>query len=205
MKTIYLTVPLLILLFLSISANVYSFNKISTKTNSHIDLLEEKDKEINSLKTELSKAEKTAASEKKDIEQEHDTHDAEQQNIANSSSDKEIINAAKRYLEFALNINPENYATAKQQAHNYMTDQMVEFLYSSDGLDNDVHMKIKNIKIYTTDETNKEVIAYYESEIETYETKHPHKNYNYVLLQLEEDENILKVSNISPINIAGAN
>ena len=66
-------------------------------------------------------------------------------------------------------------------------------------------MKIKNIKLYKNDDSTDEVIAYYESEIETYETKNVEKNYNYVLLKFKEEKGITKISNIIPINIWGAN
>jgi hypothetical protein len=202
MKWKFIVVPILILLIISASANVYLFNKFGDETEQKNNgLLKEKDEQIIKLQDELSKLKHTSSTEN---EKENETNS--KVNPKNISSEKEhLTNTAKRYLEFAFNINPDNYVTAKQNAHNYMTDEMVEFLFASDGVDKDFYMQIKNVKVYTTNEKKNEVITYYESEIETYETNYVEKNYNYVLLQFKEEDGVLKISNISPINVAGAN
>lgn len=191
-------IPLLILLILSTSANVYSFKKLANGTDESKQLLEKKDKEIANLEEMIVSLENDfKVSEKEKI-----TTDETQQNVSEESN---LINTATRYLEYAFNVNPDNYVTAKNNAHNYMTDEMIDIIFVSDGVDEDFYMQIKNIKVYTTDTTNREVIAYYESEIETYDTTYVEKNYNYVLLKFVEEDGKLKIASLIPINVTGAN
>ena len=194
-------VPLLILISISISANVYSFQKLANGTDENTKLLEKKEKEIADLQEAVTSLENNSNVSESEKKEENGVQETEQ--IASEESN--LVNTTKRYLEYAFNLNPDNYVTAKNNAHNYMTDEMIDIIFVSDGVDEDFYMQIKNIKVYTTDATNKEVIAYYESEIETYDTTYVEKNYNYILLKFVEEDSTLKIASLTPINVAGAN
>lgn len=187
----FFIVPVAIVLVISLCANVYSFKKLASRTDTHIDLLEKQAQEIKELKSTLSTLETVNVATENEVSNEEATSTTAQ--IGNETSD--LVNTTKRYLEYAFNVNPDNY----------MTDEMINIIFVSEGVDADFSMQIKNIKVYTTDEKTKEVIAYYESEIETYDTTYVEKNYNYVLLKFIEENDTLKIASLTPINVAGAN
>lgn len=197
----FFIVPVAIVLVISLCANVYSFKKLASRTDTHIDLLEKQAQEIKELKSTLSTLETVNVATENEVSNEEATSTTAQ--IGNETSD--LVNTTKRYLEYAFNVNPDNYMTAKNNAQNYMTEEMIDTIFVSEGVDADFSMQIKNIKVYTTDEKTKEVIAYYESEIETYDTTYVEKNYNYVLLKFIEENDTLKIASLTPINVAGAN
>lgn len=180
-----------IVLVISLCANVYSFKKLASRTDTHIDLLEKQAQEIKELKNTISTLETVNVATENEVSNEEATSTTAQ--IGNETSD--LVNTTKRYLEYAFNVNPDNY----------MTGEMINIIFVSEGVDADFSMQIKNIKVYTTDEKTKEVIAYYESEIETYDTTYVEKNYNYVLLKFIEENDTLKIASLTPINVAGAN
>lgn len=198
----FIVMPLFFLLMVSFLANIYSFNRLGISNEKVIAdyeiVIEKKNDEIIELLTQID-SEQT-----KKID-DHIVKEGSENQSPILEGEKSILNIAERYLEFAFNSTPENYVTRKNNAHNYMTDDMVDLIFQSDGVDEDFYMKIKNIKLYKNDDSTEEVIAYYESEIETYETKNVEKNYNYVLLKFKEEKGITKISNIIPINIWGAN
>lgn len=198
----FIVMPLFLLLIFSFLANMYSFNRLGTSNEKVIadyeNVIEKKNDEITELLTKID-SEQT-----KKID-DHIVKEGSENQSPIVEDEKSILNIAERYLEFAFNSTPENYVTRKNNAHNYMTEDMVNLIFQSDGVDEDFYMKIKNIKLYKNDDSTDEVIAYYESEIETYETKNVEKNYNYVLLKFKEEKGITKISNIIPINIWGAN
>lgn len=187
----FFIVPVAIVLVISLCANVYSFKKLASRTDTHIDLLEKQAQEIKELKNTISTLETVNVATENEVSNEEATSTTAQ--IGNETSD--LVNTTKRYLEYAFNVNPDNY----------MTDEMINIIFVSEGVDADFSMQIKNIKVYTTDEKTKEVIAYYESEIETYDTTYVEKNYNYVLLKFIEENDTLKIASLTPINVAGAN
>lgn len=187
----FFIVPVAIVLVISLCANVYSFKKLASRTDTHIDLLEKQTQEIKELKNTISTLETVNVATENEVSNEEATSTTAQ--IGNETSD--LVNTTKRYLEYAFNVNPDNY----------MTDEMINIIFVSEGVDADFSMQIKNIKVYTTDEKTKEVIAYYESEIETYDTTYVEKNYNYVLLKFIEENDTLKIASLTPINVAGAN
>ena len=187
----FFIVPVAIVLVISLCANVYSFKKLASRTDTHIDLLEKQAQEIKELKNTISTLETVNVATENEVSNEEATSTTAQ--IGNETSD--LVNTTKRYLEYAFNVNPDNY----------MTGEMINIIFVSEGVDADFSMQIKNIKVYTTDEKTKEVIAYYESEIETYDTTYVEKNYNYVLLKFIEENGTLKIASLTPINVAGAN
>lgn len=193
-KLAVLLITTLIILILSISANFYSFNKLSTQQKEQSTAIQ--DDESVTYKTSTS----TTKSQNVEIE------DSTQ---ANLNDEKSLKNSAERFLDFAFNINPDNYVSAKKNAKKYMTNELFEIIFPSDGIDPDFKMNIDNVQIFTSDREN-EVVAIYQSNLETYETKElselkdkvvTNKSINYVLIKLEREGDEYKVNSFTPIKV----
>lgn len=193
-KTTVLFITTLIILILSISANFYSFNKLSTQQKEQDAATQ--DNESVTKNTSLS------TTKSQDIEIEDSTQ-------ANLNDDKLLKNSAERFLDFSFNINHDNYVSAKKNAKTYMTNELFEVIFPADGIDPDFKMSIDNVQIFTSDREN-EVVAIYQSNLETYETKElselkdkvvTNKSINYVLIKLERDGDKYKVNSFTPIKI----
>lgn len=193
-KIAVLLITTLIILILSISANFYSFNKLSTQQKEQATAIQDDE-----LVTQKSS---TSTTKFQDVETEDSTQ-------ANLNDEKSLKNSAERFLDFSFNINPDNYVSAKKNAKKYMTNELFEIIFPSDGIDPDFKMNIDNVQIFTSDREN-EVVAIYQSNLETYETKElselkdkvvTNKSINYVLIKLEREGDEYKVNSFTPIKV----
>lgn len=194
---------------LSVSANVYSFSKLSNeeseinKRNSVV--LSKKDEEISSLKEEIDilKSEKaTQIIEETKIEKEDIQPISEEIEIKNAS---ELTNAAERFIDYTFNVNEENYATVKNNAENYMTEEMVGALFASDGISED-EMKltttVEEIEVFTANEDEGKAIVQYEINLD-YGNGYKENLKPFVLLYFVSENGKLKVSEVQAINDIG--
>jgi len=193
-KIAVLLITTLIILILSISANFYSFNKLSTQQKEQATAIQ--DDEL------VTQKPSTSTTEFQDVETEDSTQ-------ANLNDEKSLKNSAERFLDFSFNVNPDNYVSAKKNAKKYMTNELFEIIFPSDGIDPDFKMNIDNVQIFTSDREN-EVVAIYQSNLETYETKElselkdkvvTNKSINYVLIKLEREGDEYKVNSFTPIKV----
>ena len=193
-KIAVLLITTLIILILSISANFYSFNKLSTQQKEQVTAIQ--DDEL------VTQKPSTSTTEFQDVETEDSTQ-------ANLNDEKSLKNSAERFLDFSFNVNPDNYVSAKKNAKKYMTNELFEIIFPSDGIDPDFKMNIDNVQIFTSDREN-EVVAIYQSNLETYETKElselkdkvvTNKSINYVLIKLEREGDEYKVNSFTPIKV----
>jgi len=193
-KIAVLLITTLIILILSISANFYSFNKLSTQQKEQATAIQDDE-----LVTQKSS---TSTTKFQDVETEDSTQ-------ANLNDEKSLKNSAERFLDFSFNVNPDNYVSAKKNAKKYMTNELFEIIFPSDGIDPDFKMNIDNVQIFTSDREN-EVVAIYQSNLETYETKElselkdkviTNKSINYVLIKLEREGVEYKVNSFTPIKV----
>lgn len=193
-KLAVLLITTLIILILSISANFYSFNKLSTQQKEQATAIQ--DDEL------VTQKPSTSTTKFQDVETEDSTQ-------ANLNDEKSLKNSAERFLDFSFNVNPDNYVSAKKNAKKYMTNELFEIIFPSDGIDPDFKMNIDNVQIFTSDREN-EVVAIYQSNLETYETKElselkdkvvTNKSINYVLIKLEREGDEYKVNSFTPIKV----
>lgn len=193
-KLAVLLITTLIILILSISANFYSFNKLSTQQKEQPTAIQ--DDEL------VTQKPSTSTTKFQDVETEDSTQ-------ANLNDEKSLKNSAERFLDFSFNVNPDNYVSAKKNAKKYMTNELFEIIFPSDGIDSDFKMSIDNVQIFTSDREN-EVVAIYQSNLETYETKElselkdkvvTNKSINYVLIKLEREGDEYKVNSFTPIKV----
>lgn len=193
-KLAVLLITTLIILILSISANFYSFNKLSTQQKEQSTAIQDDESVTHKTSTSTTKSQ--------NVEIEDSTQ-------ANLNDEKSLKNSAERFLDFSFNINPDNYVSAKKNAKKYMTNELFEIIFPSDGIDPDFKMNIDNVQIFTSDREN-EVVAIYQSNLETYETKElselkdkvvTNKSINYVLIKLEREGDEYKVNSFTPIKV----
>lgn len=200
---------LVMISILSVSANVYSFSKLSneeSEINKRNDLiLSKKDEEISSLKKEIDilKSEKdTQIVEETNDEKEDITPINEEIEISDTS---ELKNAAERFIDYTFNVNEKNYATVKNNAKNYMTEEMVAALFASDGISED-EMKltttVEEIEVFTADEDEGKAIVQYEINL-NYGNGYEENLKPFVLLYFVAENGKLKVSEVQAINDIG--
>src|SRR3954447_10286527 len=175
-KFIVLAFIFISLLVISISANVYSFNKLSNKESEinkqNTVLLEKKEDEILSLKDEIFTLNNQLKSQNETSENNNTGNSNEtnsEDNLLPNSSMENLVNTAYRFVDYTYNVNSENYVTAKQNASNYMTDEMIETLFASDGIDDskfNLTTKVKDIEVYVNSKDEKQAIVNYNVEMD---------------------------------------
>ncbi|ANU28572.1 hypothetical protein [Planococcus versutus] len=188
------------ILLISLAANVYTFTKEEATSNQEepssqtmTSELLEKEEQINSLKDQL-----------KQQEESDDETESEEvpMNIEGDQDAAEIVNASKRFIEYAFESDSETYTTRKKMAKNYMTETLYETLYPSDGEDEnlqDIVIDIKKINVFTDFESEDEAIVHY-----TYNEKIASSSYEedhelYAKLFFIVEGNQLKVDRIEPL------
>lgn len=205
----YWLILLVIVILLSMTANVYSFNKLSNeesevnKRNGMI--LTKKEEEITGLKEEIETL--NSRNEEKSIEKSNENVE-ETEPISEEVEVKEISdleNAAERFIDYTFNVNEENYATVKTNAENYMTDEMVETLFASDGIsEEEINLKtsVDNIEVFTANEDEGKAIVQYEINLD-YGNGFKESLKPFVLLYFTSENGKLKVSELQAINDIG--
>jgi len=211
-KVIVLAFIFISLLVISVSANVYSFNKLSNKESEinkkNTVLLEKKEDEILSLKDEISTLNNQLKSQNETSENNNTGNSNESNSEANSlpnTSMENLVNTAYRFVDYTYNVNSENYATAKQNASNYMTDELVETLFSSDGIDDSkfkLTTKVKDIEVYLNSKNDKQAIVNYNVEMD-FGNGYEEKLNEFNLLYFVEEDGVYKVKKIEAINNIG--
>ena len=205
----YWLILLVVAVLLSMTANVYSFNKLSNE-ESEINkrngmILSKKEEEISVLKEKIETI--TLENEVK-IKQESDSETEEKEEISEEIEVKKISdleNAAERFIDYTFNVNEENYATVKTNAENYMTDEMVETLFASDGIaEDEINLKtsVENIEVFTTNEDEGKAIVQYEINLD-YGNGFKESLKPFVLLYFTSENGKLKVSELQAINDIG--
>ncbi|MCZ2260753.1 hypothetical protein [Sporosarcina sp. G11-34] len=206
-----LTYFLSFILIISLIANVYSFakrNDISTnlrgKVNEYESEMKVKDNEITLLNKEISNLQKK----KNDISNESESENETAENTSENEHfdvNKEMINTANRFIEYAFDTNPETFVTRKKLAQNFMTDNLLDTLYTSDGVDDDaqkISMEVSKVVVYIDDNHNDEAIIYYVVNEEILTSGYKETVGKYVKLKFIKDGNQIKVSNIEPLSIS---
>lgn len=194
-------VLLLIILAISLAANVYSFTKNTGESKKEMgqasqyesELLE-KEKQIATLKKELE-TKSTPAPEAAKVDTESAVSDPETEVSG-------IINTAQRFIEYAFESDPETYVTRKKMALNYMTDSLYETLYSSDGVDEEqqkVAIDIKKVNVFADSESENEAIVHYVYKEEISASGYEEEKEMYVKLSFEVEGEQLKVAEIEPL------
>lgn len=194
-------VPLLIILAISLAANVYSFTRETEKggkekggTTHYESELVEKKKEIETLRKELETKSTPAPEVAK--------ADTETAVSAPETEVSGIINTAQRFIEYVFESDPETYVTRKKMALNYMTDSLYETLYSSDGVDEEqqkVAVDIKKVNVFVDSESENEAIVHYVYKEEILASGYEEEKEMYVKLSFEVEDGKLKVAEIEPL------
>lgn len=202
-----LPVILIMVLVISLAANFFSFNKLTSakeETNKQAkQLLEEKEQEIEKLNGKISfleKEEQDAANDEK-VEK----GEGEMKGTATEHKDeqKNLLNSAERFIDYIYNVTPENFAVVKQNADRYMTDEMIQTLFPSDGIDekgSDLKTSATDIKVFGEGEGDMQAIVSYNFELEFISNGYKEQDSAYVQLDFEQDGGTYKVSKLTPIS-----
>lgn len=200
---------LTIITIISLSANVYSFNKLSNE-ESEINkrngmILSKKDEEIKKMEDEIEtlKIENENTKEKKVIKESDEIEVISDENEVAEIT--ELENAAERFVDYTFNVNEENYVTVKNNAGNYMTDEMVETLFSSEGISEDemkITTTVDDIEVFTANADEGKAIVQYEVTLD-YGNGYEENLKPFVLLYFTNENGNLKVSEVQAINEVG--
>lgn len=206
-----LPVILIMVLVISLAANFFSFNKLTSakeETNKQAkQLLEEKEQEIGKLNDEISSLEK----EKKGAANNENTEKIEEEvkgttmgnGAEQSGEQKDLLNSAERFIDYIYNVTPDNFAVVKQNADHYMTGEIIQTLFPSNGIDekgSDLKTSATDIKVFVEGERDKQAIVSYNFELEFISNGYKEQDSAYVLLDFEHDGESYKVSNLTPIS-----
>lgn len=200
---------LTIITIISLSANVYSFNKLSNE-ESEINkrngmILSKKDEEIKTLEDEIEtlKIANENTKEKNVIKKSDEIEVISDENEVAEIT--ELENAAERFVDYTFNVNEENYVTVKNNAGNYMTDEMVETLFSSEGISEDemkITTTVDDIEVFTANADEGKAIVQYEVTLD-YGNGYEENLKPFVLLYFTNENGNLKVSEVQAINEVG--
>src|SRR5699024_10095682 len=142
-------------LIISLTANIYSFNKLGNNN-------EEKNKIISDLQKENEK-QKSIISKKNEISEiENETSEIESgsknNEIDNDKTQQEIDeNTIKKFIEYTFNTNEDDYVTRKKLAKEYMTDELFKKEFSEDSIDNDemkILIEVKSVEVFLGSDNN---------------------------------------------------
>jgi hypothetical protein len=192
-------IPVVIICIISIAANFYTFNQLAaaktenTKVN---DILVEK-------KAETIKELGNESNNKNEITQ---GTDIQENDKSVNNKQKELINAATHFIEYTYNVSPENYVMLKQNASHYMTDNLIDTLFASDGLDettSNIKTSVKSRKVFVESDATNEAIVHYTFDLEYLNNGYKETNSSYVLLKFKEIDGAIKVSELQAITDIG--
>lgn len=199
LKTVLLLLSFILLI--SLAFNVYSLNKGKDSTSqkelvkeeNESELLEKEEK-IKALNKELEDVKKVKEPVKDEV-----NSDAE---VKVETANKELENTAKRFIEYAFESDAETYTTRKKMAKSYMTDNLFETLYSSDGEDEElqgIEIDIKDVNVFTDLESEDEAIVRYTFNEKITSSGYEEVKKMYVKLSFQVKGNEFKVSDIEPL------
>jgi TolA-binding protein len=206
-----LSVILIMVLVISMAANFFSFNKLTSaeeETNQKAKLLlEEKEQEIGKLNDEISSLNKerqgAAGNENPEKVEKEVKRTTTENEAEKSGGQKGLVNSAERFIDYIYNVTPDNFAMVKQNADHYMTDEMIKTLFPSDGIDekeSDLKTSATDIKVFMEGEGNKQAVVSYNFELEFISSGYKEQDSSYVLLDFEQEGGTYKVSKLTPIN-----
>ena len=220
LKTKGVFLSIILIFIISVLANIYSFNKLTKiDTNNKIvvandSLLEDKEIVIKQLESIVSSLESELAVSQKSNDDLINQVDKEPSKITGNKEltleenekNKDLLNASKRFIEYAYNVTPENYTMLKQNADKYMTENLASTLFASDGIDEaamNIQTVVKDIKVYVESDETKEAVVHYTFDLEFLNNGYKETNDSYVLLKFKEVGGTIKVSEIKAINNIG--
>lgn len=201
-----LPVILIMVLVISLAANFFSFNKLTSakeETNKQAkQLLEEKEQEIEKLNDETSFFKKEEQDASGDEKVEKVEGDVKETATENEDEQTDLLNSAERFIDYIYNVTPENFAVVKQNAGRYMTDEMIQTLFPSDGINekgSDLKTSATDIKVFREGEGDMQAIVSYNFELEFISNGYKEQDSAYVQLDFEQDGGTYKVSKLTPI------
>lgn len=190
------------LLLISLAANYYSFSRLGEEgpkdkesVQGYINQLKQKNEEIERLKKEQTRSSITVES---NNSLPNAKEGAEQKN--------EIVNAASHFIEYGFNSDPSTYVTRKQNASNYMTDELVETIFASDGVDEEamnVRTEVNGLQVFIESDNEEEAVVHYSLSMEILDSGYKEISDNYVKLQFTAEDGQLKVKAIEALNVVG--
>src|SRR5699024_8947009 len=175
-------------LIISLTANIYSFNKLGNNN-------EEKNKIISDLQKENEKQKYIISKKNETSEIESASKNNE---IDNDKTQQEIDeNTIKKFIEYTFNTNEDDYVTRKKLAKEYMTDELFKKEFSEDSIDNDemkILIEVKSVEVFLGSDNN--AIAKYVIKETKAQGEYEDEFEKYVNIELKDG----KVSNIKALS-----
>lgn len=175
-------------LIISLTANIYSFNKLGNNN-------EEKNKIISDLQKENEKQKSIISKKNETSEIESGSKNNE---IDNDKTQQEIDeNTIKKFIEYTFNTNEDDYVTRKKLAKEYMTDELFKKEFSEDSIDNDemkILIEVKSVEVFLGSDNN--AIAKYVIKETKAQGEYEDEFEKYVNIELKDG----KVSNIKALS-----
>lgn len=197
---------LAIVLLFSLIANIYIFSKRNTVNEKLNEKLSAYETEISDVKkknddlNEKISLIKNPVSDEKEVNQDVELDESSSEPTEHSLVE-EIENTVNRFVEYTFNTDESNYVDRKKLAKNYMTDNIFDIVFSADGMDETVQ-KIKletgRVDIYINNKSD-EVIVFYTMDKELLQSGYKETVENYIKLEIIQDGDQFKVSNIEPL------
>lgn len=197
---------LAIVLLFSLIANIYIFSKRNTVNEKLNEKLSAYETEISDVKkknddlNEKISLIKNPVSDEKEVNQDVELDESSSEPTEHSLVE-EIENTVNRFVEYTFNTDESNYVDRKKLAKNYMTDNIFDLVFSADGMDETVQ-KIKletgRVDIYINNNSD-EVIVFYTMDKELLQSGYKETVENYIKLEIIQDGDQFKVSNIEPL------
>lgn len=192
---------LTITLFISLLANTFIFskrNKVNDNLNEKISAYET---ELNEMKNENRDLSKRLSLTQKTEDKEPNKDEKKSESSTEYDLNSEIENTVNRFIEYTFNTDPTNYADKKKLAKNYMTDNLFEIVFTADGID-ESEQKIKletgKVEVFINNNSD-EVIVFYTLDKELLQSGYKETVENYIKVEVVQEGNHLKVSNIEPL------
>lgn len=167
---------LIFILFISLLANIYSFNKLGKE---NID--NENKNEVIQNENNEDKEDIFLENENNHTENNLDKTDVNEEDDSKTNKLKDENNRIKKFIEYTVNTNEDDYTTRKKLAKEYMTEELYDKYFSADSIDTEemnLLVEVKEVEIFLGYESNEAIVRYvvketkaqgdYENEIEKY-------------------------------------
>lgn len=195
---------LTIILLFSLVANVYVFskrNKVNENLNGKLNAYETELSDIKKKNDDLNKR----LSLTKTPEEKEGNQDAEQSENGDEQMEYDLVyeieNTVNRFVEYTFNTDADNYVDRKKLAKNYMTDNLFDIIFTADGVDESaqkIKLETGRVDIFINNNSD-EVIVFYTLDKELLQSGYKETVENYIKLEVVQEDNHLKVSNIEPL------
>ena len=198
---------LTIILLFSLVANVYVFskrNKVNDNLNGKLNAYETELSDIKKKNDDLNKRlSLTKTPEENEGNQENQS--AEQSGNGDEQTEYDLVyeieNTVNRFVEYTFNTEADNYVDRKKLAKNYMTDNLFDIIFTADGVDESaqkIKLETGRVDIFINNNSD-EVIVFYTLDKELLQSGYKETVENYIKLEVVQEDNHLKVSNIEPL------